>query len=87
MVSQIYSSLFILFVSFEELKRITVQRLWIMLSKRSVHGAAKRFQVPLTTLRDIVDGRVNIDGVSVRSSTIVHTRARVVYCRACKDHV
>ena len=30
----------------------------------SVHGAAKRYQVPLTTLRDRVDGRVNIDCVS-----------------------
>ncbi|XP_062613890.1 uncharacterized protein LOC134275640 [Saccostrea cucullata] len=30
----------------------------------SVHGAAKRFQVPLTTLRDRVDGRINIDVAS-----------------------
>ena len=27
----------------------------------SVHGAAKRFQVPLTTLRNRVDGRIHID--------------------------
>lgn len=30
----------------------------------SVHGAAKQFQVPLTTLRDRVDGRISIDVVS-----------------------
>ncbi|XP_056023023.1 uncharacterized protein LOC125660656 [Ostrea edulis] len=30
----------------------------------SVHGAAKRFQVPLTTLRDRVDGRISIECVS-----------------------
>jgi hypothetical protein len=27
----------------------------------SVHGAAKRFGVPLTTRRDRVDGRVHLD--------------------------
>ena len=30
----------------------------------SVHGAARRFNVPLTTLRDRVDGRVDVDSVS-----------------------
>jgi hypothetical protein len=29
----------------------------------SVHGTAKRFHVPLTTLRDRVDGRIHIDTV------------------------
>uniref|UniRef100_A0A8W8NV40 HTH psq-type domain-containing protein n=1 Tax=Magallana gigas TaxID=29159 RepID=A0A8W8NV40_MAGGI len=29
----------------------------------SVHGASKQFQVPLTTLRDRVDGRISIDVV------------------------
>lgn len=29
----------------------------------SVHGAAKQFQVPLTTLRDRVDGHISIDVV------------------------
>jgi len=31
----------------------------------SVHGAAKRVDVPLTTLRDRVDGRIHIDCVSL----------------------
>jgi hypothetical protein len=29
----------------------------------SVHGAAKRFGVPLTTWRDHVDGRVHLDAL------------------------
>lgn len=32
----------------------------------SVHGAAKQFQVPLTTLRDRVDGQISIDVVSLK---------------------